>query len=50
MEWINPKYAEVVKAMKTARVAIGSDERPPIRAFLVPDAVNEEDRPPHSHE
>ncbi|WP_327687993.1 hypothetical protein [Streptomyces tubercidicus] len=43
MEWINPRYADLVAPVRTAQAAIGSDEGPPpIRVFLVPDAADDE--------
>jgi hypothetical protein len=38
MEWVNPKYADLVASMRTAEIAIDGDEDAPLRAFIVPDA------------
>lgn len=35
MEWTNLKYADLVASMRTAEVAIGSEEGPPLRGFIV---------------
>lgn len=43
MEWINPEYADVVSSMRVAEAAIGSDERAPLRGFIVPDVATDED-------
>ena len=41
MEWINPKYADLVKAMRQAQAEASLQDPPetrPIRGFIVPDA------------
>lgn len=39
MEWIHPEYADLVRAMRSAEVAIGSDDRPPLRGFRIPGSA-----------
>ncbi|WP_275559250.1 hypothetical protein [Streptomyces sp. 5-6(2022)] len=41
MEWINPKYADLVKAMRQAQAEASQQDPPetsPVRGFIVPDA------------
>ncbi|MET7761690.1 hypothetical protein ABZS71_06500 [Streptomyces sp. NPDC005393] len=41
MEWINPKYADVVKAMRQAQAEASQQDPPvtqPVRGFVVPDS------------
>ncbi len=42
MEWINSRYADLVAAVRTAEAASGDGDEPPLRAFLVPDLVEDE--------
>ncbi|MFI0219077.1 hypothetical protein [Streptomyces lydicus] len=42
MEWINPKYAEVVASMQKA-AENGDDEDAPIRGFLIPGPEDAKD-------
>ncbi|MBW8090624.1 MULTISPECIES: hypothetical protein [Streptomyces] len=40
MEWINPKYADLVKAMRQAQAEAARQDPPetsPVRGFIVPD-------------
>ncbi|WP_382464699.1 hypothetical protein ACFIN9_00050 [Streptomyces noursei] len=37
MEWINPDYADVVACLRTAKIAIHSEDDRPLRGFLVTD-------------
>lgn len=42
MERIDPKYADLVASMRTAEVAIGSEEGPPLRGFIVDQPAPEQ--------
>ncbi|GAA5610578.1 hypothetical protein Spla01_01716 [Streptomyces platensis] len=44
MEWINPEYADLVRSMRIAEAAIGSDDRPPLRGFLIPGSAGDGDQ------
>jgi hypothetical protein len=36
VEWINPKYAYVMAALRKAQAAQGGADQRPVRGFLVP--------------
>ncbi|GAA2671451.1 hypothetical protein [Streptomyces lunalinharesii] len=38
MEWINPKYADIVASLRIAKIAIASEDDRPLRGFLVDPA------------
>ncbi|MBI0299301.1 hypothetical protein JBE04_33805 [Streptomyces sp. PRKS01-29] len=41
MEWINPKYADLVKAMRQAQAKASRQDPPetrPVRGFIVPES------------
>ncbi|MFG3113352.1 hypothetical protein ACGF4C_03070 [Streptomyces sp. NPDC048197] len=43
MEWTRPEYADLVAAMKAAEGAVGGEDRPPLRGFIVGEPASEED-------